>query len=40
MSRRYIFTTANSERVPIKNHNPVDEALALSGLFDITNLRT
>ena len=37
-----MFTTVKSERVPIKNYNPVDEALALSlsGLIDNTNLRT
>ena len=35
-----MFTTVNSERMPIKNYNPVDEALALPGLIDITNLRT
>ena len=37
-----MFTTVKSERVPIKNYNLVDEvlALSLSGLIDITNLRT
>ena len=37
-----MFTTVNSERVPIKNYNPVGKALAMSltGLIDITSLRT